>query len=74
MSSAHPAAIVFDPVHDRAAPPSPCINICTMNQLSGLCDGCQRNIDEIAFWSSSTEAEKRAIWRSINQRRKRRAA
>jgi uncharacterized protein len=33
--------------------PSPCINVCEMDQKSGLCRGCLRTIDEIVAWGSA---------------------
>lgn len=48
---------------------SPCINVCVMNPQTALCDGCQRSLDEIAVWGSASEAQKRAIWQLIRQRR-----
>ncbi len=48
---------------------SPCINVCVMNPQTALCDGCQRSLDEIAAWGSAGEAQKRAIWQLIRQRR-----
>jgi predicted Fe-S protein YdhL (DUF1289 family) len=58
----------FDPHSHTGALPSPCISICTMNQRTGLCDGCYRTIDEIVQWSSATEETKRAIWIEIKRR------
>ncbi len=40
---------------------SPCINICRMNEASGLCEGCWRSLDEIAAWGGLDNAAKRAI-------------
>lgn len=37
---------------------SPCVNICAMDAVSGLCVGCARTLDEIAGWSSGS-----AVWR-----------
>ncbi|AIY43999.1 hypothetical protein LT85_4841 [Collimonas arenae] len=59
---------------DAAAPApdcsaSPCINICVMNAENALCDGCQRTLDEIVLWGSASDAQKRAIWQRILQRR-----
>ncbi len=51
------------------AVPSPCINVCRMHEASGLCEGCQRTIDEIACWSLFDDAEKREIWRLLPKRR-----
>lgn len=48
---------------------SPCINICRMDDISGLCVGCQRTLDEIAGWSRSDDQQRREILRRIKQRR-----
>ena len=48
--------------------PSPCIDICQMDERSGLCVGCARTIDEIVEWAGAGEARKRAIWELIQQR------
>ncbi|RQH04721.1 DUF1289 domain-containing protein [Paraburkholderia dinghuensis] len=49
-------------------PASPCINICRMNEASGLCEGCLRTIDEIAAWSALDDDAKRAVWNAIDTR------
>ncbi len=49
--------------------PSPCVNICRMDEASGLCEGCQRTLDEIAFWSVMDEDDKRVVWAHLAQRR-----
>ncbi|MGL6109031.1 MAG: DUF1289 domain-containing protein [Rubrivivax sp.] len=49
--------------------PSPCINVCRMDPSSGLCEGCQRTLTEIATWASMGEADKREVWRQLAQRR-----
>ncbi|HWT34991.1 MAG TPA: DUF1289 domain-containing protein [Paraburkholderia sp.] len=48
--------------------PSPCINVCRMNQATGLCEGCLRTIGEIANWSSLSDEAKRAVWDEIEKR------
>ena len=53
---------------DIAPVPSPCINVCRMNPATGLCEGCLRTIDEIANWSSFSNAAKRAVWDEIETR------
>jgi predicted Fe-S protein YdhL (DUF1289 family) len=40
-----------------------------MNEATGLCEGCQRTLDEIACWSLLDDAEKREVWRQLAQRR-----
>ena len=49
--------------------PSPCINNCRMDPPTGWCEGCLRTIDEIVAWGSMADADKRAVWRLIEQRR-----
>lgn len=48
--------------------PSPCISVCRMNAVSGLCDGCARTLDEIVRWSTMAEGDRRAVWARIEQR------
>ena len=48
---------------------SPCINVCTMNADTGLCEGCLRTLDEIATWSAMSADEKRAVLVRIPARR-----
>ena len=52
-----------------APTPSPCINICQMDEPSGWCTGCLRTLDEIAGWSLLDDREKSAVWRALGQRR-----
>jgi uncharacterized protein len=40
---------------------TPCVNVCLLDEESGLCVGCGRTIDEIAGWASLTDFERRAI-------------
>ena len=49
--------------------PSPCINVCRMDEASGLCSGCLRSLDEIAAWSTLDDAAKRAVWLELPARR-----
>jgi predicted Fe-S protein YdhL (DUF1289 family) len=49
--------------------PSPCVNICRMNEATGLREGCLRTLDEIACWSLLDDAEKSAVWDELEQRR-----
>ena len=54
--------------------PSPCISVCRMDPRSGLCEGCQRTLDEIAAWSVMDAAAKQAVWDALPQRREAMAA
>jgi predicted Fe-S protein YdhL (DUF1289 family) len=40
---------------------TPCVNICLLDDATGLCIGCGRSIDEIARWSAMSETERRNI-------------
>jgi uncharacterized protein len=48
---------------------SPCIDVCRMDQRTGLCEGCLRTIDEIAAWGALTESMKREVLANIAARR-----
>jgi predicted Fe-S protein YdhL (DUF1289 family) len=42
-----------------------------MDEQLGLCAGCHRTLDEIACWSTFSDAEKRAVLTQVAQRRAR---
>lgn len=48
--------------------PSPCVNVCRMSPVSGLCEGCWRTLTEIREWSRSDDAAKEAVWIQVEQR------
>lgn len=48
---------------------SPCINICVLDQESGLCRGCYRSLDEIARWGMFSAAERTRIMETLEARR-----
>ena len=47
---------------------SPCLNVCYIDQTSGLCLGCKRRIDEISSWKSLSSVEKKNIIKEIKIR------
>lgn len=47
---------------------SPCIGICSMDQVSGLCLGCYRTIDEIRAWREMLEVDKRQLLELVEAR------
>lgn len=49
---------------------SPCIQVCAMDEASGLCRGCLRTLDEIARWGTMTDAEREAVMRALEERKK----
>ncbi len=54
-----------------AGVPSPCINVCRMNDGSGLCEGCLRTLDEIAAWGGLDDTRKRAVLVELRLRQQR---
>ena len=48
--------------------PSPCISICRVNEITGVCEGCFRTLGEIASWSSAGDEDKRGIWTMLELR------
>lgn len=56
-----------------AAVPSPCVNVCRMDDTTGWCEGCLRSLSEIAAWGGMGDADKRAVWRLLPERRATRA-
>lgn len=47
---------------------SPCIGICSMDQVSGLCLGCYRTIDEIRAWRDMPDVDKRQLLELVQER------
>ena len=47
---------------------SPCISVCRMHPITGLCEGCFRTRDEIAAWGNAGDDAKRVTWARIEQR------
>lgn len=49
---------------------SPCVGVCRLDKVSGLCVGCLRTGAEIALWPHATTTVKAAILTRIERRRK----
>ena len=50
---------------------TPCVNICEIDAVTGLCTGCARTLDEIARWAAMSAAERRTIMAALSARRER---
>lgn len=48
--------------------PSPCIGVCAIDAISGLCRGCLRSVSEIGAWRDAGPASRRLILRRIDLR------
>ena len=44
---------------------SPCVDICVMDAVTGLCTGCGRTLAEIGNWTRYSNAERRAIMKAL---------
>ena len=51
--------------------PSPCISVCRMDAVTGLCEGCFRTIEEIAAWGMAADEDRRTLWRVLEERARR---
>jgi len=47
---------------------TPCVKLCVIDPVSGLCRGCRRTLDEIAAWGSMSERERRAVMAALPAR------
>ena len=50
---------------------SPCIKVCQMDPVRGVCIGCCRTLDEIARWGAMSDGEREIVMRQLGERRKR---
>ena len=51
-----------------AGPPSPCINVCVLDEAD-VCRGCYRSRAEIAAWSSLPAADQWRVLEAVARRR-----
>lgn len=49
-------------------PASPCIGVCTLNDRTGLCEGCFRSLAEIAGWIDYSPEQKREVLGKVEER------
>jgi predicted Fe-S protein YdhL (DUF1289 family) len=47
---------------------TPCVNMCWMNPVLGLCEGCGRTRDELAQWCFMTEDQRQTIMATLRER------
>jgi predicted Fe-S protein YdhL (DUF1289 family) len=48
--------------------PSPCVNICSLDQSGKYCLGCGRSLNELADWQNASEAERGDIMAQLPER------
>lgn len=54
---------------DTAKLPSPCISVCQMDPLNGVCLGCYRTRGEIASWLSMDGSDQLKLLDILSERR-----
>jgi uncharacterized protein len=59
----------FDRRHPEERPPSPCINVCALDER-GFCIGCLRSGAEIARWLAMSPSEQWQLIDELAARRK----
>lgn len=47
---------------------TPCIRVCSLDPLTGLCTGCGRTTDEIAGWMRFSDEERETIMENLPTR------
>ncbi|WP_132651760.1 DUF1289 domain-containing protein [Rhizobium sp. BK418] len=47
---------------------TPCIRVCCLDPLTGLCTGCGRTTREIAGWMRMSDEEREAIMQNLPAR------
>ena len=45
----------------RVEPDSPCLSICTIHPLAGICIGCHRTEEEVRMWARFSHDERVAL-------------
>lgn len=48
---------------------SPCVSVCVIDPVSGLCAGCYRTLEEIAGWIDLSTGARRAIAGELAKRK-----
>jgi predicted Fe-S protein YdhL (DUF1289 family) len=54
--------------HHLPSMDTPCTKICTLDPAAGLCIGCGRTLDEIARWTTMSDAERRRVIAELAER------
>jgi uncharacterized protein len=49
---------------------SPCIKVCQMDPVRGVCIGCCRTLDEIARWGRMSDGDREQVIGELGERRK----
>ena len=53
---------------DQTVIVSPCIGVCSIDKISGFCEGCYRTLDEIRRWWDMDNATKSEMIKQASAR------
>ncbi len=56
--------VILAPAPPRAIV-TPCVKVCAVDGLTGVCLGCRRTLPEIAGWSKLSDEERAAIMAAL---------
>ena len=59
MQSAYPSRTLIE---------TPCVDVCEVDEATGLCIGCRRSLAEIAAWGAMSAEERRRIMGALSGR------
>lgn len=57
-----------DDIWTRAEVESPCVKLCSIHPVEGICVGCLRSLEEIGGWGSMTPDARRAVMADLPSR------
>lgn len=57
----------IEPTHP-APMETPCVDVCSIDEETGLCVGCYRTIGEIAAWARMSSMERRQVMAELPAR------
>ena len=57
------------PVGRKTGLVSPCVSVCTIDEISGFCKGCLRTKEEIKAWLKATRPQQLLILETLKNRR-----
>ncbi len=58
----------MDEVWKRDEIDSPCVKLCVLHPLEGICVGCYRTAEEIAAWSEMEPEARRVLMETLPER------
>lgn len=48
---------------------SPCIKVCSIDEETGFCLGCARNLQEVAYWRRMSDRQRQDVLANLPERK-----